>query len=279
MSRSNLYERPGELPAKRGPYAKLEDSELLPLIIEIVDKRPTYGYRRVCALLNRELVKRVSPPVNHKRVYRLMKLHGLLLTRHPKRHETRSHTGKIVTEKSDQRWCSDGFELTCATGEKVRTIFVLDCCDREIISFVTSTSGYTAEMAQNALLAAVEKRFGSDKASHWVEWLTDNGSCFTAKDTLALSREIGIINCFTPIRSPESNGMAEAFVKTIKRDYVSCNQLPDARTVMVQLKKWIEDYNEYAPHKGLGWLSPRQFRREMPPNGNFPGAAHVTKAA
>lgn len=257
----------------------LKDCKLLPLILKIVDERPTYGYRRVCALLNHELAKQDIVAVNHKRVYRIMKLHGLLLTRNPQRHETRNHTGKIVAEKSDQRWCSDGFELICASGEKVRTIFVLDCCDREIISFVTSTSGYTAEMAQNALLSAVEKRFGGDKTSHWVEWLTDNGSCFTAKDTLALSRDIGVINCFTPVRSPESNGMAEAFVKTIKRDYASCHPLPNASTVMSELEKWIEDYNEYAPHKGLKWLSPRQFRRRACLNGNFPGAAHVTKAA
>jgi hypothetical protein len=30
----------------------------------------------------------------------------------------------------------------------------------------------------------------------------------------------------------ESNGMAESFVKTFKRDYVYVNDLPDAMTVM-----------------------------------------------
>jgi hypothetical protein len=38
--------------------------------------------------------------------------------------------------------------------------------------------------------------------------------------------------------------MAEAFVKTFKRDYVYVNKLPDAVTVMEQLPKWFEDYNE-----------------------------------
>ncbi len=41
--------------------------------------------------------------------------------------------------------------------------------------------------------------------------------------------------CFTPVRSPESNGMAEAFVKTFKRDYVRVHLLPDAPTALRQI--------------------------------------------
>ena len=55
--------------------------------------------------------------------------------------------------------------------------------------------------------------------------------------------------------------MAEAFVKTFKRDYVYLADLPDAETVLGQLGAWFEDYNEYHPHKGLNMLSPKEFRR------------------
>lgn len=79
------------------------------------------------------------------------------------------------------------------------------------------------------------------------------------------------------MRSLESDVMAEAFVKTLKRDYARVNTLSDARQVIAMLGKWIADYNEYGPYKGLGWLSPRKFRREA--SGNFPVAARVNKAA
>lgn len=72
---------------------------------------------------------------------------------------------------------------------------------------------------------------------------------------------MGLEPCTTAYRSPESNGMAEAFVKTFKRDYVSMNRLPDAQTVTDQLPAWFEDYNGYHPHKGLKMRSPREFRR------------------
>ena len=71
--------------------------------------------------------------------------------------------------------------------------------------------------------------------------------------------------CFTPVRSPESNGIAEAFVKTFKRDYVRLNPRPDAAAVMAELDRWFEDYNEMHPHRALGMRSPRQFIRAHQP--------------
>lgn len=98
-------------------------------------------------------------------------------------------------------------------------------------------------------------------ASHRVEWLTDNGSCFAAKEIEEFASWLGLISRFTPVRSPEINDIAEAFVKTFKRDYLFVNDRPDAQTILNQLAAWIEDYNEMHPHKGLRMLSPRGFIR------------------
>ncbi|SIR40377.1 Integrase core domain-containing protein [Rhizobium sp. RU35A] len=68
-----------------------------------------------------------------------------------------------------------------------------------------------------------------------VPWSSPRGSlqwqvssCFIAKEAASLLRDIGIEACTTPVRSPQSNGIAEAFVKTFKRDYVAVNPTPDA---------------------------------------------------
>jgi len=107
-------------------------------------------------------------------------------------------------------------------------------------------------MAQSVMLACVEKRFGDIKTLQPVEWLSDNGSCYTAKETITFAAALGIVSKFTQTRSPQGNGMAEALIKTFKRDYVFCNDQSDAETVIAQLPGWFEDYNENAPHKALG---------------------------
>jgi len=137
VSRTSLYAEP----TGRGPQQRVGDNELLERIKAIVEKKPTFGYRRVTARLRRRGVA-----VNHKRIYRLMSRHGLLIRN-------------------------------------------------------------------------------------------------------------------TPAYSPESNGMAEAFVKTFKRDFVYLADVRDAEAVMKKLPGWFEEYNEDHPHKGLKMLTPREFRR------------------
>ena len=189
-----------------------------------------------------------------------MKEAKLLLTKnHP--HSERPHDGKVVTLKSDLRWCSDMLEIRCWNGEKVHIAFALDCCDREIISWVASSSYLDGADVRDLMAEAIEARFDDVKTAHPVEWLTDNGPPYTAKETRTFGKNCGLLVRNTPAYSPESNGMAEAFVKTLKRDYAYLNDVSDAETVMNQLPAWIEDYNEVAPHKGLKMMSPRMFRR------------------
>jgi putative transposase len=243
-------------------HSKGDDPELLERIKILTDKKASYGYRRVTALLCIELEKEGKNRVNHKRIYRLMKQSGLLLQRHTGR-ATQTHEGKIITLKSNLRWCSDSFEIRCWSGEKIQVAFSLDCCDREAMRYVATTGGISGEMIRDLMAESVEQRFGSGttQVPHPMQWLSDNGPPYTANETREFGRSLGFTVCNTPSYSPESNGMAEAFVKTFKRDYVNLNRLETAQLVLDQLNSWFEDYNESAPHRGLNMKSPRQFRR------------------
>ena len=260
IARSNLLRRRRLNEKKRpGPSPK-DDAGLLPALREIVDRRPTYGYRRIQAVLNRRRKTEGGLPVNHKRVYRILKGNTLLLTRGISRPE-RSHEGRVIALSPNSRWCSDVFEIPCDSGERVRVAFSLDACDREILSYVATTGGIGGDSIRDLILQSVESRFGSiDRLPHPIEWLSDNGSCYTAHETRRFAHDLGFRVCRTPVKSPESNGMAESFVKTFKRDYVSLHSCPDGLTVLKQLFHWFEDYNEHHPHKGLKMRSPREFR-------------------
>ena len=80
------------------------------------------------------------------------------------------------------------------------------------------------------MLEAVEKRFGTTRASHTIEHLSDNGSAYTARETRLFAQALTLVPCFTSVASPKSNGMSEAFVTTRKRDYVRISPLPYTET-------------------------------------------------
>lgn len=111
------------------------------------------------------------------------------------------------------------------------------------------------------MLEAVEKRLGLDRPSAPIEWLSDNGAAYTAEATRALARMLGLEPVTTPVRSPQSNGMAESLVKTIKQDYVAHMPKPDAATALRNPGIALEHYNEHHLHSALKYRSPREFRR------------------
>jgi putative transposase len=123
VARSNVVERQTAARPTRGPQTRSGDIELAADIRRLVDQRPTYGYRRIAALLKRERRSDGLAPVNAKRVYRLMKKNGLLLARHTGHRRCRDHDGQVATLRSNIRWCSDGLEFTCWNGEVVRLAF------------------------------------------------------------------------------------------------------------------------------------------------------------
>jgi transposase InsO family protein len=56
----------------------------------------------------------------------------------------------------NRRWCSDGFEIGCDNGERVRVAFALDCCDREAMSFLATTGGISGDDVRDLMVAAVD---------------------------------------------------------------------------------------------------------------------------
>ena len=264
ISRSNQYQNRKPRPKR---YQCKEDEAVLEEIRAVAKDRSTYGYRRTAGILKRQRKSAGQKPYNPKRIYRLMEMNDLLISRSIEKLE-KVHDGKIITLRSDLRYCSDIFEIHCWNGEEVHVAFSLDCHDRENMAFVARPHDLSRHEIMELMDKTVVHRFGPsmEKLPHPIEWLTGNGGQYTARETKDYGKEWGFIIRNTPAYSPESNGMSEAFVKTFKRDYVYTHELPDAATVMRQLPTWFEDYNKVAPHSGLKYLSPWEYREEQKKN-------------
>ena len=268
VSRASLY---WKSKGERRRYKKKEDQLILKEIKAVLAQRPTYGYKRVTAMINRIYESRNLNKLNKKRIYRIMDMEGLIFKKRKKKKELK--TGRIITDSSDRRWCSDIFEIKCWNGEKAYVVFALDCHDRECLAHIAKPGPVSARDIQDLMLLSLEKRFEDFEAPWEIEWLSDRGAVYRAFETVALGRRLGLKSCFTAAYSPESNGMAEAFVKTIKRDYVYVSDCYSAKQTIRLLKGWIEDYNSKAPHSGLGMMSPEEYRRKQAEEGTRPFSA------
>jgi transposase InsO family protein len=139
-------------------------------------QRPTYGYRRIAALIKRERRSGASTPVNAKRVYRLMKKHDCRWLATPAAIAPAPMTDASSPCDPMSAGVLTGLEFTCWNDEVVRVAFALDCHDREVIGWVATTAGISGEMIRDLMVECGEAGFAAQRAPHSVQWLADNGS-------------------------------------------------------------------------------------------------------
>ena len=94
--------------------------------------------------------------------------------------------------------------IPCWNGEVVRVAFAIDTHDREVLAWTVSPRGIGGIAVRALMLLAVERRFGALRTRYPVEWLADNGSAYTAGETVDFATALNLVPCFTPVRSPES---------------------------------------------------------------------------
>lgn len=265
VSRSTLYYEPVSQEEVGMPryYQKSKAQLVLEEIKTVLSIRATFGYRRVTTMVNRQRALKGRNNINRKHLQRITRINGLTLPQ-TMPHERRPHTGLVMTFSPNIHLCSDGMEIRCFNGDKVFLAFALDCCDHEAFTYVARTEPLSAMDIEELMVKAVEARFGSVlRCPRDIQWLSDRGSIYRAKSVKALGRELNLQCCYTRAYSRESNGMAEAFVKTIKRDYVYQADCDSAESVLKLLPQWFADYNNVASHSALGMKSPVEYKKSI----------------
>ena len=197
---------------------------------------------------------------NWKTVWRILQRRGWLSsTRQRTRRPGRLHEGRVSVPEPNRRWASDITSIKTWNGEKGRLAVIVDCADRSVVAWRWARR-MPSQALQEMVREAVFRRFGTDRAqARGLEFLSDNGPEYACKRLRTVLQGFGMVVCRTPYRSPESNGLAEAFFGSFKRDYVYQGELESVEEVGRKLPRWIQDYNAVAPHSALGMKSPAQF--------------------
>jgi len=243
--RSTIYRlRKPPLPGRgRRPN---DDPLVINAILELAREYPTYGYRRITAMLRRQ-----GLVVNQKRVLRIMSEHKLLVVKRPRRAlRTKTH-GRITSDRPDTLWAGDLTKILTAQGW-VYLVVYMDCYTREIVSWGISDRCRTQE-SLSALYEALAER-----KPEGLVLLTDNGPQFTSRLYEGELSSLGITHRRTAYNHPEANGMVERFFKSLKEEEVWQNEYASLEEARESVGAWISFYNRERPHMALKYRTPKE---------------------
>lgn len=242
---------------------------LLARIKSIILEFPTYGYRRVCAILR----KRDKLTINRKKVYRLMRNQRWLISQRQASPKPRVQKKRSRTEHSDERWAMDITHIDCGADGWGHLTAVIDCHDRELVGFEFALRG-RAQEAERALEMACLARFGTVRPSGATPLIrSDNGLVFQSRRFREACRFYRLKQEYITPYTPEQNGLIERFFRSFKEECVWQQLFADFATARRAVLAWIGWYNAERPHQALGHLSPHEYRaREAAPP---PGAGDM----
>jgi putative transposase len=236
------------------------DEVLVERLRRLIERHPTFGYRRLWALLRFGEGLRV----NRKAVYRILKLkrwfvHQRVATPRPRVQGRRSRA-----QRSNERWAMDLTHVSCGADGWGHLTAVIDCHDREVPGFEFALRGRAKE-AERALEEACLARFGTLRPQGSTPVLrSDNGLIFQSRRFRAACRDYHLAQEFITPYTPEQNGLIERFFRSLKEECVWQHNFASFAEARTAITHWIEWYNAERPPQALGYRSPRQFRTLQP---------------
>lgn len=86
--------------------------------------------------------------------------------------------------------------------------------------------------------------------------MTDNGPGYRSRRFRRACDELGIRHIFTKPYTPQTNGKAERFIRTLKERWAyGCCYKTSAHRARA-LRPWLNHYNHHRPHAGIGMKPP-----------------------
>lgn len=253
VPRSTFYYEPR---ASQVKTTKLDEA-VVEEIRKIIDEEPTFGVRRITAVLRR----RLGRVVNRKKVRRIVRINGWLLRKKPQGKRPRAQGWRSRSAKPNERWAIDCTHVFCGRDGWCDLIAIIDCYDRQIVGWRLSRRG-VAKVAAATLEDALRAR-GIKPGSLELTLRSDNGLVFGAKEFIKVVRHWKLDQEYITPYSPEQNGMIERWFRTLKEECVWLHRFSDRDDAFSIIAKWIDRYHNERPHSALGYKTPAEFRMDL----------------
>jgi len=248
--------------ARRGPKTALTDVALLEAIRGVLAASPFLGegHRKVWARLRAQGVR-----TSKARCLRLMREAGLLAPGRARRVlGPRNHDGTIITDRPDVMWGTDA-TCTVTTMEGQATVFIaVDHGTAECVGIHAAKVGSRFE-ALEPIRQGIKAHFGAygQGVALGLAIRHDNGSQYTSDVFQNELRFLGATSSPSFVRSPEGNGCAERFIRTLKEQLLWVRTFATVEELRLALLGWAHRYNEHWLLERHDFLSPSQARREL----------------
>ncbi|WP_225987811.1 IS3 family transposase [Rufibacter sp. LB8] len=228
--------------------SRKDDTEIISALQALDDEHPVYGFRKLQACLKRD-----GKAWNHKRVYRAYRLLKLNKKKRGKRRWPARVKQPLQAQEVLNNSCSmDFMSDSLASGNKFRTLNIIDDCNREALAIEITTS-ITAKRVVRPLEQLID--WSGKPAAIRV----DNGPEFTSADFNSWCKKEEITIQYTQPGKPMQNGYVERFNGSYRREILNAYLFFDLEEVRQLTGQWIEEYNTKRPHEALGNLTPSQW--------------------
>ncbi len=228
-----------------------EDEDLVEQINAVRKKHPCYGYRRTHA----ELTQGVKGALNHKRVHRVWREHGM---QHPvTRRRKRGRKGYVPlqAEHANHVWTYDFVHDTTQDGRQLRFLTLVDEHNRRGLAI-----GVRRSFKANDVVDVLEAAFARYGAPVYIR--SDNGSEFIAKTVKAWLANEGVQTHYIDPGSPWQNAFGESFNGTLRREHLNRELFATLAETEVLTATWLRYYNNERLHTMIGYKTPQQYYKE-----------------
>ena len=243
---------------RTAPAARDGEDVVRATLRQLAGQWPTYGYRRLTALLRRE-----GHEVNGKRVRRLMAELGIT-GRPPLRRRRTTDSNHdfprfdnlvrdLAVVRPNQVWVGD------ITYIRLRRDFVYLAVLMDVFTRLIRGWHLGQTLEGGLTLTALEQALGSGRPEiHH----SDQGVQYAATGYVERLREVGARVSMAEVGEPRQNGYAERLMRTIKEEEVELTEYRDFADAQEQLGRFLDAvYNVKRIHSALGYLTPQEFEQ------------------
>ena len=237
------------------------DAPVLDRMRALAAQYPRYGYRRIRIFLGLE-----GYAMSIERAYRLWRKAGLQVPRkRPRRRIAASRPRPVAPTGPNHVWAYDFVFDSCANGQQVKCLTVIDEWTREALAIDVAGS-----IRSGRVIDVLSKLVSVHGAPRHLR--SDNGPEFVSLAIMKWLADAGIDTAYSAPGKPWENGADESFNGRFRDECLNMEWFRNRVEAAAIIEGWRGHYNEVRPHSSLGYLTPFEFKAKSVQSGQATGA-------